>query len=171
MMDQTRDQRAFVEELMAIAGVVLMIACVNLAGLLLARTAGRHRELAIRLALGAGRAGVLRLLLAENLLLTALGGGAGLLLAIVTAQPAARLLISPEAGQLIDGLLDWRVLGFGLLLTTLTSVAFCAAPALQMRKVQLADVLKNESAVTSSRTHVRLRKTMVMAQLAFWSGW
>ena len=134
MMDQTRDQRAFVEELMAIAGVVLMIACVNLAGLLLARTAGRHRELAIRLALGAGRLGVLRLLLAENLLLTALGGGAGLLLAIVTAQPAARLLISPEAGQLIDGLLDWRVLGFGLLLATLTSVAFCPAPAVQMRK-------------------------------------
>jgi predicted permease len=167
MMDRTSDQKAFVEELMAISGVVLLIACVNLAGLLLARTAGRHRELAIRLALGAGRMGVVRLLLAENLLLSILGGGAGVLLAMAIGRPAARLLISPDAGPLLDSALDWRVLGFGLLLAALTAIAFCLAPAVQMRKMQLADVLKTESGATAGRAHVRLRKAMVMAQLGF----
>jgi hypothetical protein len=152
---------------MAISGVVLLIACVNLAGLLLARTAGRHRELAIRLALGAGRMGVVRLLLAENLLLSILGGGAGVLLAMAIGRPAARLLISPDAGPLLDSALDWRVLDFGLLLAALTAIAFCLAPAVQMRKMQLADVLKTESGATAGRAHVRLRKAMVMAQLGF----
>ena len=167
MMDKMGDQKAFVVEVTAIAGVVLLIACVNLAGLLIARTAARHRELAIRLALGAGRLGVMRQLLAESLLLAMVGGAAGVLVAAALARPAARFLVSPEAGQLIDATLDWRMLAFGLSITTLTAAAFCIAPVLQLRHTQLADVLKTESGASSSRAQVRWRKTMVATQLAF----
>ncbi|HTQ55195.1 MAG TPA: ABC transporter permease [Bryobacteraceae bacterium] len=165
LMDQMGDEKAFFWELMAIAGVVLLIACVNLAGLLIARTAARQRELAIRLALGAGRLGVVRQLVTENLLLAAAGGAAGVLLAAALAAPAARFLA--DAGDLIDTPLDWRVLLFSLAVTAATALAFAIVPALQIRKAGLADVLKTESGASASRGQVRLRKAMVAAQLAF----
>ncbi len=168
MMDRMGDRKTFFEELMAIAGVVLLIACVNLAALVVARTAARHRELAIRLALGAGRIGVMRQLLAENATLAIAGGASGILLATVLVRPAARFLISADAGQLIDAPLDWRVLLFGFAVSILTALIFALAPMLQLNRSELADVLKSESGAGSSRGQVRLRKAMVAVQLAFY---
>jgi hypothetical protein len=85
---------------------------------------------------------------------------------VLLAEPASRFIVAPEAGQLIDTPLDWRVLLFSLSITTLTASVLCVAPALQMRNMQLADVLKTESGASSSSAQVRLRKTMVVAQLS-----
>jgi predicted permease len=167
MMDQTSDQKAFFTELMAIGGVVLLIACVNLAGLLMARTTARQRELAIRLALGAGRMGLVRQLLTENLLLAMAGGLTGVLIAILLVAPASRFVVSPDAGRLIDSQVDLRVLLFALLMSVATAIAFALVPALQMRHSTLASVLRTESGASASRAQVRLRKAMVTAQLAF----
>jgi predicted permease len=167
MMDQTDDQRAFFTELMVIAGVVLLIACVNLAGLLMARTTARQRELAIRLALGAGRMGLVRQLLTENLLLAIAGGAAGVLIATLLVEPASRFVIPPEAGTLIDTQMDVGILLFAFAASVATAIAFALAPALQMRRSTLASVLRNESGASSNRAQVRLRKVMVTAQLAF----
>jgi predicted permease len=167
MMDRMGDQKAYFVELMAIAAVVLLIGCVNLAALVLARTAARGRELAIRLALGAGRMGVMRQLVAENAMLAIAGGSSGILLAIVLVRPAARFLISADAGELIDAPLDWRVLLFGLAVSIVTALIFALAPALQLNRTELADVLKSGSGSSSSRGQVRLRKGMVAVQLAF----
>jgi predicted permease len=166
MMDQMTDRRIFFAELAAISGVVLLIACVNLAGLSVARTAARQREIAIRLALGGGPLGVARQLAAENLLLVSLGGLTGVVLAAVLARPAARFLVSGRAGELIDMPLDWRVALFALAVTAFTALAFAVAPALSMHTMQLADVLKTETGARSSLTRVRLRKAMMAAQLA-----
>ena len=166
MIDQMDSQRTFYEELLGISGVVLLIACMNLAGLLLARTQARQRELAIRLALGAGRWGVVRQLASESLLLAACGGAAGILLAWSLLRPASQFLLS-EQSRVIDTRLDWPVLFFALAVTTLAALAFAIVPALQLRRLELAGVLKNESGASSSRSHVRLRKLMVTAQLSF----
>jgi predicted permease len=167
MQDQAGGQKTFLLELMAICGVVLLIACVNLTGLLMARTTARQRELAIRLALGAGRWGIIRQVLTENLLLAAAGGAAGILLAAALAEPAARYLIAPSAGQLIDVPLDLRILLFALAVTLLTAAAFAIAPVLQLRRPELSGVLKTESGSSASRGQVRMRKIMVAAQLSF----
>jgi predicted permease len=165
--DQNGGQRAFFLELMGIGGVVLLIACVNLAGLLLARTAARQREIAIRLALGAGRMGVVRQLLAENLLVAVIGGAAGVWLAAALAPAAVRLLVAPQRGRLVGAPLDPRVLLFALSVTILTAAAFAILPALQLGRTDLADVLRSENGASSSRAQVRLRKALVIAQLAF----
>jgi predicted permease len=167
MVDQTTDRRAFFTELMAIGGVVLLIACVNLAGLLMARTTARQRELAIRLALGAGRMGLVRQLLTENLLLAAAGGSAGVLTAMLLVAPASRFVISSDDGKLLDSQMDLRVLFFALGVSLVTAIAFAIAPALQLRRSTLAAVLRTESGSSASRGQVRLRKAMVTAQLAF----
>jgi predicted permease len=167
MTDQAGEQKAFFTELMAIGGVVLLIACVNLAGLLMARTTARQRELAIRLALGAGRMGLVRQLLTENLLLAAAGGAAGVLIATLLVTPASRFVISSDAGRLVDSPMDLRVLLFALAVSLATAIAFALAPALQMRRSTLADVLRTESGSSASHGQVRLRKAMVTAQLAF----
>lgn len=169
MTDRVGSQKTFFIELIAIAGVVLLIACVNLASLLMARTAARYRELAIRLALGASRSSVLRQLLAENMLLSVLGGASGALLAAALARPAARFLISPDADQLIDAPLDWRVLLFVCGIAILTGLVFAIAPVLQLKRMEVADVLKTESGTSSSRGQVRMRKALVVLQLVFCS--
>ena len=166
MTDQIDSQRRFYTELLGISGIVLIIACMNLAGLLLARTQARQRELAIRLALGAGRFGVVRQLATESLLLASAGGVAGILVAWSMLRPTAQFLLG-TGSAVIDTRLDWPVLLFALGVTTLTALVFAIVPAMQLRRLELAGVLKNESGASSSRSHVRLRKVMVTAQLAF----
>lgn len=167
MMDRMGGQKAYFMELMAIAAVVLLIACVNLAGLLLARTAARHRELAIRLAVGAGRMGVIRQLMTENAMLAIVGGTAGILLATALLRPAARFLVSPDASRLIDAPLDWRALFFALAVSLVAALTLAVAPVLQLNRTELADLLKSGSGATSSRGQIRLRKALVVVQLAF----
>ena len=161
------DVQAPLLALAAMVGVVLLIACTNVANLLLARGAFRQREFAIRLAMGAGRWRLARQLLSESLLLSVLGGGLGLLAASWTMGV---LLNSLAASQGIMGLsaeLDYRVLGFSVALSLLTGVLFGLLPALQSTRPELAETLKDQSAKASSgHGQVRLRRALVVGQVA-----
>jgi putative ABC transport system permease protein len=150
--------------LMAVAGGVLLIACLNVANLLLARGASRSRELALRLALGAGRRRVVRLLLVESLLLAAGGAALGLVL----AQWGAALLLSffaaPDGAPAIIAAPDARVLAFTVLAAALAAIAAGLAPAFQASGVRLAPALKAAGG-TVVREQPRLRKALVVAQV------
>lgn len=156
--------------LMAIVGIVLLIACANIANLLLARASKRRREVAIRLALGAKRGRLIRQLLTESVLLSILGGGAGLLVAYWTlsALVGARLpLPLPMANVTIDA----RVLGFTIVLSILTGIIFGLAPALQASRADVVPTLKNEIVPSAGGrrgvlSYVSLRQGLVIAQVA-----
>ena len=152
--------------LMSITGVVLLIACANLANLLLARATGRQKEMAVRLAMGASRGRVVSQLLVESLLLAALGGIAG----IAVAFSADRLLIaaylpSDSQGLKIATAPDTRVLLFTMAVTFLTGVLFGLIPALQATKPDVAPTLKDQAGAVVGGGHVTLRKVLVMAQV------
>jgi predicted permease len=152
--------------LLAAVFCVLLIACVNTANLMLARAAAREREIAVRAALGAGRARIVRQLLTESLLLAALGGLAGLLLAKLAVQTLIRL--GPPGLPRLDMIgIDSRILVFTLGISLLTGLLFGMAPALQSLKLNLNELLK-ESARTASggKRQRRLRDGMVIAEMA-----
>ncbi|MGB7728219.1 MAG: ABC transporter permease [Candidatus Acidiferrum sp.] len=147
---------------------VLLIACVNVANLQLARTAGRKRELAVRAAIGAGRARILQLLLTEGFTLAAIGGAAGLLLAFIgirllrVSLPAA----IPQIGAIS---IDRRVLLFTFFTTCLTAILFGLAPALRASNPNVNDALKDGSRSTSLSLHRGYRGLLVVVEftLAF----
>jgi putative ABC transport system permease protein len=152
--------------LLGIAGLVLVIACANLANLLLARATARQREIAVRLSLGAGRGRVIRQLLTESLLLAAIGGGLGLLLAHTLSQSFVALLDQSSAAALPLGL-DWRVLGFTAGLAGLTCLLFGLAPAMNVTRVNASAVMRASSrGATSGREAIGLRRGLVVAQIA-----
>jgi putative ABC transport system permease protein len=152
----------------AVACLVLLIACANVANLLLARGAGRRKEIAIRLAIGAGRIRLIRQLLTESLLLALAGGAVGLLLAFWINQ----LLMSlqppwpPPFDFKADLRLDGRVLGFTLLLSMLTGVVFGLAPAWAATKPDVIPALKDETRTSDGRRRFALRNLLVVAQVA-----
>jgi predicted permease len=148
--------------------MVLVIACANVAGLLLARAAGRQREIATRLALGAGRIRVIRQLLTESVTLAFAGGAAGLVIGSWLTQWLHSLL--PEKYLFLsfnlDFGLDWRVFGFMLAVTTATGVVFGLVPALQASRPDLVTTLKG-AGMFSRRWHgFRLQDTLVVTQIA-----
>lgn len=145
--------------------LVLLIACANVANLMLARTTARERELAIRNALGAGRGRLLSQLLTESLLLSIAGGAAGLLLAawIVETIPSLGIEALPRAEFIrIDGL----VIFFTLSISLLTGLIFGVAPAMQAAKPDLVQSLKEGAKGSESRRQGRLRSAIIIAEVA-----
>ena len=164
------DAYAMVALLAAIVNVVLMIACTNLASMLLARAVVRRKEVAIRLALGADRWRIMRQLLTESVLLSLLAGAAGVVLTVWLLHLFFAFMPSfPEGIRVaLDLRLDWRVLAFTLVFSTLTGILFGLAPALQSTKPDVSTVLKDDSiAFAGGRHKSRGRRALVVMQVAF----
>jgi putative ABC transport system permease protein len=151
--------------LFAGVGLVLLIGCCNVANLLLARAASRQQEIAVRMALGAGRFRVARQLLAEGGLLAALGGAGGLIVA-AWAVSLARASAPGDIPRLQEAHLDATVLGFGLGVSVLTALAFGLVPLAQVMRVHVADHLKHGSKGVARPMRQPLRRAIVVAEVA-----
>ena len=151
--------------LMATAAGVLLIACANIANLLLVRGAARQREMAVRLALGATRSRLVTQLLVESLLLACSGALGGLAIAAATAPIVLGFFVSPDVPQPISTAPDWRILGFTAAIAMATGVLFGIAPALQSTRPSLAPTLKAQ-ATNVLGGQGRLRKVLVGSQIA-----
>ena len=156
---------SFSTVLMGVVGLVLLLACVNLANLLLARATERRKELAIRLAVGASRARIVRQLVTESVLLSLAGGLGGLLLAAWINNLVASIKLPTDIALAFDLHLDWRVLAFALTVSLATGVIFSLLPALQSSNPELVPALKDESSLAGFR-HSRLRNCLVVVQVA-----
>jgi len=153
--------------LLAIAGLVLLIACANLANLLLARASAREREIAVRLALGASRWRLVRQLLTESVLLAFSGAVLGILLAQSLSRVMVRFLSTENSRLFLDLAVDWRVLGFTIGLALLTCLIFGLAPAVRATGGSPARVMNASGrGLTSTRERFTLRRALVITQVA-----
>ncbi len=153
--------------LMAITGMVLLIACANLANLLLARASGRQKEVAVRLAVGATRGKIVRQLLVETLCLSSLGAVAGLALAYGADKALMAIYLPADSSGLsISAAPDLRILGFTLAVTIITAIGFGLVPALRTTRPDIARTLKDQAGAVLGGGHSGLRKSLVVAQVS-----
>jgi putative ABC transport system permease protein len=152
--------------LMVLVSVVLLIACANVANLLLGRARGRRREIAVRIALGVTRTKLLRQLFAENILLSLLGAILGLGLACGGIRFLQTIPIATDLPVVIDPRLDQRVLIFTLIAALASALAFGLAPAFQSLKTEMVGALKNAETETAGRRRMLGRNGLVVAQIA-----
>jgi macrolide transport system ATP-binding/permease protein len=153
--------------LMTLVGLILAIACSNVANLLLARAASRRREIALRISLGAGRLRVIRQLLTESVLLASLGGVLGVFVALLSIRFLTVLLASGSRHVTIDAELDWHVLTVAVALSLLTGLLFGLVPALQATRPDLIPALK-ETRANQLRHHgrVSISQMLIVGQIA-----
>jgi predicted permease len=152
--------------LMGIVGLVLLIACSNLANLLIARASARQKEIAVRLALGAGRGRLIRQLLMESLMLAAVGGSLGVGLAVTIDKALIGFLPSGHTPLSLSSTPDWTVLGFTLAISLVAGTLFGLIPALQSTRPQLANTLKDQAGGVIRGGSAGLRKGLVVAQVS-----
>jgi predicted permease len=165
--DLREDMRKPLWLLVALTGAVLLLACANLANLLLARATARERELAVRLAIGAGRARIVRQLLTESLLLSAAGAAVGLALAFLTDRILLRIYLPADAAAefVVSPIPDGRVLAFVVGAMLLTALVFGLLPAVRASRTEITLSLKDRSGGASA-SGISLRRMLVGVQVA-----
>ena len=154
----------FAAALFAVSCLVLLVACTNLASMLMARASDRRKEIALRLAVGAGRGSLVRQLLTENLVIAILGGAGGILLAMWIGDALAAWRPPTDIPLVIHAMPDGRVLLFALAVSILTTLLFGLLPALQAARTDLLSALKNE-AISERLRHWQLRDYLVAVQV------
>ncbi|HXZ18598.1 MAG TPA: ABC transporter permease, partial [Candidatus Acidoferrales bacterium] len=152
--------------LLGLAGVVLLIACANLANLMLARATSREREMGVRLVVGASRARLLRQMLVESLLLAMIGAAAGAWLAKNFSRFLIAFLSTPHNPLFMDLTADWRTFGFMVALAVLTCLLFGLAPAMRATGFSPGEALRGGRGNTAGRERFSLRRALVSAQVA-----
>ena len=160
----------FAQQLMVLLGasiVVLLIACINVANLLLARAAARTKEVGVRLSIGASRTRLVRQFLTESLVLSAMGGIVGLGLAWGASRALVLLLSDRRQNFGLVPTLDLRVLAFTAIITLVTGIIFGLVPALRGTRINLNDSLRDSGRVTASSGRLNLAKGLVITQVAF----
>jgi putative ABC transport system permease protein len=163
--DLTADVRPALYILTGAVVLVLLIACANVAGMLLARASQRHREIALREALGAGRGRVIRQLLTEVMFLFAVGGALGLALGAAAIRAVVRLA-PPSLAEIGDVHMNWTVALYAIVLTALTALVFGAAPAIQATRRGHADAMRGGARISGERGAAWLRTGLLAVQVA-----
>jgi putative ABC transport system permease protein len=156
------DLRTRVQALLVAVGLLLLMGCVNVANLLLARATARQREMSVRAALGAGRGRIVRQLLTESLVLAAAGAAIGVLLTTL-AVPVLRDVGETAIPRLDELAVDWRVVFFGIAASLVTGILFGIAPALQASRADLNDLLRSGGRVAAAG---RLRSILIVTSVA-----
>ena len=173
MMDGSRGQNPDGESLskpiyvlLGLAGFVLLLACANLANLLLARGSARQREMSVRLAMGAARWRILRQVLTENLMLSLAGGASGLALAYAVRNAIPRMLANTWDPPAFAARFDWRIFGFALLVSIATGLVFGLGPAWAATRVEVSSALKDAAQTATHRRRGLAGRSIVVVQVA-----
>jgi predicted permease len=154
------------QALMVLVAIVLLIACANVANLLLARANARQREIAVRLTIGAGRLRIMRQVLTESLVLSTAGGVLGLLIALWSSRMLVGMLPQGQIPLLLDVGPDHRVLGFALFISILTGLLFGLAPALRATEMGISGTFNHYRAHGGTKSRIQPYKTLVVVELA-----